>query len=163
MDHGSQHKKIAVIAILALAAGLFAGLALSPSRAFANAFTDFFGKVFSPIYATQSPTNPSNLSSGSAAAVPLYAPTDDYETAVVNAVKAVSPAVVSITISENVPVLEQCPSDPFSNLPPDLRQLFGNDMPGFTQPCNTGKTQLQAVGGGSGFIISSDLLFGAYE
>jgi serine protease Do len=85
----------------------------------------------------------------------LYAPTNDYETAVVAAVKKASPAVVSIVISEQVPIVEQCPYNPFGNLPPEFQQFFGN-TPDMTQPCDTGKTQLQEVGGGSGFIISSD-------
>lgn len=98
----------------------------------------------------------SGANGSGASSTPLYAPTDAYESAVVNAVKAASPAVVSITISENVPVVEQCPYNPFGNLPPDMQQLFGQDMPNMTQPCSTGQTQLQQVGGGSGFIISSD-------
>lgn len=84
---------------------------------------------------------------------PAYKPVEAYENAVVAAVKKASPAVVSITISKNVPVLENCAS-PFSGLPPEFRQFF--DMPQFTVPCDTGKTQLQEVGGGSGFIVSSD-------
>lgn len=87
--------------------------------------------------------------------VPLYAPTNDYEAAVVAAVKKASPAVVSIVISEQVPIVEQCPYNPFGDLPPEFQQFFGN-TPDMTQPCDTGKTQLQEVGGGSGFIISSD-------
>lgn len=85
----------------------------------------------------------------------LYAPTNDYEAAVIDAVKKASPAVVSIVISEQVPIVEQCPYNPFGNLPPEFQQFFGN-MPDMTQPCDTGQTQLQEVGGGSGFIISSD-------
>jgi len=94
---------------------------------------------------------PSSISSSTA----LYAPTNDYEAAVINAVKKASPAVVSIVISEQVPILEQCPYNPFGDLPPEFQQFFGN-TPDMTQPCNTGKTQLQEVGGGSGFIISPD-------
>ena len=85
----------------------------------------------------------------------LYAPTNDYEAAVIAAVKKASPAVVSIVISEQVPIVEQCPYNPFGDLPPEFQQFFGN-TPDMTQPCDTGKTQLQEVGGGSGFIISSD-------
>ncbi len=85
----------------------------------------------------------------------LYKPVADYEGAVIAAVKKVSPAVVSITISKNVPILEQCPGNPFGNIPPEFRGFFG-DLPDFSVPCNSGKTELQEVGGGSGFIISSD-------
>jgi serine protease Do len=85
----------------------------------------------------------------------LYAPTNDYEAAVIGAVKKASPAVVSIVISEQVPIVEQCPYNPFGNLPPEFQQFFGN-TPDMTQQCDTGQTQLQEVGGGSGFIISQD-------
>lgn len=89
-----------------------------------------------------------------------YQPADQYEADVMAAVQKASPAVVSITISEDVPVIENCPyNNPFSDIPPEFQQFFGNglnfDFPTST-PCTTGKTQLQAVGGGSGFIISSD-------
>lgn len=86
-----------------------------------------------------------------------YQPADQYEADVIAATQKASPAVVSITISENVPVVENCPYDPYSDLPQQFQQFFGggdgNDM---TVPCDTGQTQLQEVGGGSGFIISSD-------
>jgi len=148
-----ENKKTIVIAALMLAVGVIAGFSFHPTQVSANAITDFFGRLFAPGTSTTPATGTNSPNTNPA---PLYAPTNDYETAVVNAVKAASPAVVSITISENVPVVENCPYNPFGNLPSDLQQLFGNDMPGMTQPCDTGKTQLQAIGGGSGFIISSD-------
>ena len=86
----------------------------------------------------------------------LYQPAVNYEQAVVDAAKKTSPTVVSIIISKNVPIVEQCPYNPFGNLPPEFQQFFGNGSSGFTEPCDTGKTQLQEIGGGSGFIISSD-------
>ncbi len=141
MDSG---KKTTAIIAAALGAGLLLGLALGTPAAQANGVGDFFSKLFSlpfPVspYPASSPSSPSST-------VPLYKQVVDYESAVVNAVKEASPAVVSIIISKQVPIVEQCPYNPFG---------FG-DFPGFTQPCSTGKTQLQQVGGGSGFIISSD-------
>ena len=85
----------------------------------------------------------------------LYAPTNDYEAAVMGAVHNALPSVVSIVISEQVPVVSQCQYDPFGNLPSQLQPLFGGGS-AFTVPCNTGKTQLQEVGGGTGFIVSPD-------
>jgi len=85
--------------------------------------------------------------------VEIYKPLD-YEDKVISAVKSASPAVVAITVSKNVPIIEQCPYNPFSNLPPEFQQFFGQDIQ-FYQPCQKG-TKLQEVGGGSGFIISSD-------
>jgi serine protease Do len=86
---------------------------------------------------------------------PLYKPVVDYEQAVINAVKRISPSVVSITISKNVPIIEQCPYNPFSDLPEDIQKFFGWRFPEFYMPCEKGK-KLQQVGSGSGFIISQD-------
>lgn len=119
------------------------------SLAQANFLNDFFGKFF-PSLLPQPMSTPT-------APVTLYKPAVDYENLVVGAVKRASPAVVAITISKNVPVIEQCQgSNPFSELPPEFQQFFGNNLPQLTVPCDTGKKQLQEVGGGSGFIISSD-------
>lgn len=105
----------------------------------------FFGNLFKNLF---SPGATSTVEQ-----VPPYKPVQEYESAVTQAVKKASPAVVSITISKNVPVLENCAS-PFSDLPPEFRQFF--DLPQLTIPCDNGKTQLQEVGGGSGFIVSPD-------
>src|SRR5579864_3138104 len=116
-----QRKKIAVVAALALAAGVFIGLAVNPPQARANAVTDFFNKLLSPFFVQSSGTAPTVQSP---APVPLYQPVIDYEQAVVDAVKKASPAVVSIVISKNVPIVEQCPYNPFGNLPPEFQQFF---------------------------------------
>lgn len=89
--------------------------------------------------------------------VPLYKPAIDYENAVVKAVEIASPAVVSIVISKDVPVIEQCPYNPFSDLPSEFQDFFGFPGGGFQfyQPCQKG-TEKKEVGGGTGFIISSD-------
>ncbi|MFH0890641.1 MAG: trypsin-like peptidase domain-containing protein [Candidatus Liptonbacteria bacterium] len=91
--------------------------------------------------------------------IPLYKPALDYEKAIVAAVKKSAPAVVAITVSKNVPTLENCkisPYSPFSDLPPEFQEFFGGGLPQFNrQECEQG-TKLQEVGGGSGFIISTD-------
>ncbi len=68
------------------------------------------------------------------------------EDEVISAVKNASPAVVSIIISKNLPLYEECYINPFSDL-----------FPGFQIPqmCQKG-TKLQEIGGGSGFIVSSE-------
>lgn len=86
--------------------------------------------------------------------IPLYKPVIDYEEAVVGAVEKASPSVVSIVISKDLPVIEQCPYNPFGDLPPEFRDFFGGGFE-FSQPCQKG-TKRQEVGGGSGFIVSSD-------
>jgi serine protease Do len=96
-----------------------------------------------------------------ASSTSAYQPADQYESDVMAATKKASPAVVSITISENVPIVENCPIDPLSNVPQEFQQFF-SDGSGFSfsfstsTSCDTGKTKLEEVGGGSGFIISSD-------
>lgn len=86
---------------------------------------------------------------------PLYKPVLDYENAVIAAVEKSMPAVVSITVSKLVPILENCRVNPFGDLPGGFGDFFGDDF-FFSQPCDTGKKELQEVGGGSGFIVSSD-------
>lgn len=62
------------------------------------------------------------------------------EQAVINVVKKVSPSVVSIILTKDLPVFEEYWSSPFQFFP-EYRQKG---------------TQEQKIGGGSGFIISSD-------
>lgn len=87
--------------------------------------------------------------------VALYKPALDYEDAVIAAVEKSMPAVVSITVSKLVPILENCRYNPFGDLPDGFGGFFGDEF-FFSQPCDTGKKELQEVGGGSGFIVSSD-------
>ncbi len=152
MNPNNDRKKIAGLVAAVLVAGLLLGVAVSAPNARANAVTDFFTNLFSPSSNSSSPAGGSANSSTPS----LYQPVVEYEQSVVNAVKTASPAVVSIIISEQVPIVEQCPYNPFGDLPPQFQQFFGNGGTGLTQPCDTGQTQLQQVGGGSGFIISSD-------
>jgi len=146
-------KKILVVVALSLLVGLVLGSFVNAPQAKANFLGDFFKGLISPFSGKPAATTTTLPVSQN---VPLYKPVIDYEQAVVGAVKKASPAVVSITISKNVPVIENCPQNPWSDLPPEYQQFFGNDFPQFSAPCDTGKTKLQEVGGGSGFIISSD-------
>ncbi|MBU6500381.1 MAG: trypsin-like peptidase domain-containing protein [Patescibacteria group bacterium] len=159
-----ENKKFLGFLALGLATGLFFGGFINAQPAKANFFNDFFNNLISPFLGGIS-TSTQMFGGGNATgtvpptdnnSVSPYKPVVDYEKAVVDAVKKASPAVVSITISKNVPIIENCPQNSFGNLPPEFQQFFGNDLPQFSVPCDTGKTQLQEVGGGSGFIISSD-------
>jgi serine protease Do len=143
MDNNARKISLVVLVLIILA--VFAGIYWKRPQ------PEPLGALWNNIVHPFSHAFPSATTSSSTA---LYAPDDAYEGDVISAVKAASPAVVSITISENVPVVEDCPTDPYSDLPSQFQQLFGNDFP--TTQCDTGKTQLQEVGGGSGFIISSD-------
>lgn len=77
-----------------------------------------------------------------------FTPSSSHEDAIVNVVKQAQPAVVSIVISKDVPVIERYYSEnPFGNFfgfPFQLPQLRQNG------------TQKQEIGGGSGFLVSPD-------
>jgi serine protease Do len=85
--------------------------------------------------------NSSNNSSGQTFNVPSE------ESAVIQAVKTDSPAVVSIIISKNVPQYQDFFSDPFFD-------PFGFQQQQPQQ--NQNGNQKQEIGAGSGFIVSSD-------
>lgn len=71
------------------------------------------------------------------------------ESAVITAVNSVQPAVVSIIISKDVPTYEQYFQDPFGS---GMNSPFGFQIPEYRQ----NGTEKQEIGGGSGFIITSD-------
>lgn len=77
-----------------------------------------------------------------------YVSSVSYEQAIIDAAKKVSPSVVSIIISKNLPVYEQQFVNPFSDLFPE----FDFQVP---QQVQRG-TQYQEIGAGSGFIVSAD-------
>jgi len=81
-----------------------------------------------------------------------YIPPEEYESRIIKVVKRASPAVVSITVTKNVPVIERYYTNPFGD-DPFFKQFFGEEfqIPQFRQK----GTQKQEVGGGSGFIISA--------
>lgn len=85
--------------------------------------------------------------------IPSYESTDKHEEAIVRAVERAAPAVVSVIVTKDLPVIENCPINPFADLPPQFREFFGPfEIQG---QCERG-TRKQEVGGGSGFIVSED-------
>ena len=75
-----------------------------------------------------------------------------HEERIVRVAERVEPSVVSIVISKDVPILEKYYYDPFSQ----YRSYFGYDF-GYLVPQYRQKgTQHVEVGGGTGFIVSSD-------
>jgi serine protease Do len=82
----------------------------------------------------------------------------DEESAVINAVDKVSPAVVSIIVSKDLPKIDPNSFQPFGS--DFFRQFFGDSFNfGPSVPQNTpnsGGTQKTEIGGGSGFIMTSD-------
>lgn len=132
--------------------------ALAQTSGQANLFQDFLNRflpksVFEKLNESPGQTGESKTEEP----VQLYKPAIDYEQAVIAAVEKASPAVVSIIISKDLPVIEQCPYNPFGNLPPEFNQFFDfGPFQQFNQPCAKGKTKHQEVGGGSGFIVSDN-------
>lgn len=87
-----------------------------------------------------------------------YSSPHAYEDAIIDAVAQASPAVVSIVITKDLPIIERCPYNPFGNLPPEFQDFFGFGFGSpfqFDQPCQKGSRR-QEVGGGTGFIVSAD-------
>ncbi len=80
-----------------------------------------------------------------------YVPQTSYEQKIINVVKDASPAVVSIVITKDVPIIEQSFIDPFE-------EFFGERSPfQFQIPQQQQRgTEKKEVGGGSGFIVSAD-------
>ena len=73
---------------------------------------------------------------------------------VVAAVKRAAPAVVSVVVSKDVPVVEQFFVDPFAG-DPFLEQFFGDSGIRVPQLRQRG-TRRQDVGFGTGFVVSAD-------
>jgi len=144
-----QHKTISLALTAFIVLGVFILTLVNASASHAGVLQDFYNSItrdFGLNKITQN-NNTNTLQ-------PIPPTVNDYEQATINAVKRNTPAVVSIVISKDLPVIEQCPYNPFSNLPPEFQQFFGGGAQ-FYQQCQKG-TKKQEVGGGSGFIISSD-------
>jgi len=120
---------IVLFALLGFTVGLFPGNYLS------SYFQDPEGES-SPSF-TQNNSQP----------MPAYVPQTTQEEAVISAVKKYSPAVASIIISKDVPVMEEYYYNPFGDDSP-----LDVQIPGYRQK----GTEKQEVGGGTGFFISSD-------
>ncbi len=146
-----QKKFLVGIIVAGLVGGIFGSL-VSSGSAHASVFSD----VWNFLNGTPSSAGTVAANANATSTSTPYTSANSYEQAVVQAVKDASPSVVSIVISKDLPVIEQCPYNPFSNLPPGFQDFFGNGSAlQFTQPCQKG-TQMQEVGGGSGFIVSSN-------
>src|SRR5262245_21027658 len=72
-----------------------------------------------------------------------------YDTQVISVVKEASPAVVSIIVSKDVPVVERY----FENVPSPFEDFFGSSRFNFQVPrYRQNGTEKQEIGGGSGFL-----------
>ncbi|TSC96892.1 MAG: hypothetical protein Athens071426_392 [Parcubacteria group bacterium Athens0714_26] len=142
------------LVVIVIVAGTVSFLASSPF-AHANFITDFLNKYFPSLQgnSSQSPSTEKVIQNIQGQQAP-YKFSDVHEEAIISAVEQASPSVVSIVISKYLPVIEQCPANPFGDLPPEFQEFFGGGFQ-FSVPCQKG-AELKEVGGGSGFIISAD-------
>ena len=92
------------------------------------------------------------ISGTSIATKGIYLPQTTQEEAIIKVVKDVSPAVVSIVITKDVPIFEQYYVNPFQ----EFEEFFGQPLqlrvPQFRQK----GTEKKEIGGGTGFIVSED-------
>ncbi len=139
-----KNKTFLVVCFIIIAAlfGFAAGTA--SSGYYYNQIRDFFSKIRIelPIISNQS-----QIIEKERVVEKEYVPQTSQEEAVIKVVKDVSPSVVSIIITKNLPVYEQYFVNPFGEGSP-----FNIEIPQIRQK----GTQQQEVGGGSGFIISED-------
>lgn len=80
-----------------------------------------------------------------------YIPQSTQEEKIIDAVKNASPAVVSIVITKDVPIIERFFEDPFEDFF-DPSSPFSFQVPQFRER----GTEKREIGGGSGFLISAD-------
>lgn len=110
-------------------------------------FSGFVGGMFGRSFVSRSEAQPlKNITEDK-----KYIEESDY----ISAIQKVSPAVVSIIESKSLQTYYQQPmmffqGDPFFN------QFFNQQMPQRQAPQKQGTTKKQKVGGGSGFIVTSD-------
>lgn len=81
-----------------------------------------------------------------------YLPQTTQEESIIKAVEEVSPAVVSIVVTKDVPIMEQYYYNPFQG----FEQFFGDSLQFQVPQYREKGTEKQNVGGGTGFIISEE-------
>jgi serine protease Do len=81
-----------------------------------------------------------------------YVPQTTQEESVIKAVKDFSPAVVSIVITKDVPIMEEYYVNPFQQ----FEQFFGQPLQLQIPQYRQNGTTTEEIGGGTGFIISED-------
>lgn len=81
-----------------------------------------------------------------------YLPQTTEEMKVIKAVEEVSPAVVSIIVSKDLPIIEEYYKNPFEEFKEFFSQPFEFQIPQYRQK----GVEKKEIGGGTGFIVSED-------
>lgn len=150
LNHESRKLFIAILIISILVSSFFGAATGFLAGNLAGVKFDSVGKIVKDIVTGKKITPPEGKQGGEKVV------TVSEESAVVSAVEKVSPAVVSIIITKDLPKIEQY------NLFGDdfFKQFFGDDFGGgfnFNIPqYRQNGTEKQEVGGGTGFIVSAD-------
>lgn len=140
---------------------IFLGLVLfSSSKILAQTnavWENIFKQLFNPPkIVTSSISTPNFLNVSQQTPNPSLVLLPYLEKEITSVVEKVSPSVVSIVISKYVPVIEKYYSNPFEEfeIPPELKPFFQFEfqIPRYRQK----GYEKEEVGGGTGFIISSD-------
>jgi len=122
-----------------------------------NKFLDLLRNLLQQKVTTSTPTDNLEQSFQSPARPEtFYKPVIEYEKAITSVIERTSPAVVSLIISKDVPVLERYYINPFDDeslpIPDQFKELFQFQIPEYRQR----GTEKRKIGGGSGFLISQD-------
>jgi len=81
-----------------------------------------------------------------------YSPQTDHEKKIIEIARSSQPAVVSIIVVKEIPLLERYYYSPFEEFPEELKPFFEFKIPGYRKK----GTKKQEIGGGTGFFVSSD-------
>lgn len=138
-------KKLFTFGLVVAVISSIATISLLQVTAHANVLDDLFGGFFEK--------GASEGVSSTPVQEKQYESSISYEDAIIGTVEKSAPGVISIIVSKDLPVIENCAIDPFGNLPPEFKNFFGPFA--FNTPCEKG-TKNQEIGGGSGFIVSAD-------
>lgn len=116
-------------------------------------FKDYLQPLFKNFFSEFQP-QPQSHGQSSTSSPQAYSPQTSQEKAVIEVVKKVSPSVVSIIITKDLPVYKEYYENPFEG----FEEFFGEEpffefkIPQYRQE----GTEKKTIGGGTGFIISED-------
>jgi len=133
---GGNFKFLIISVIISSFFGFIAG-AISGSYFYSGKVNEYLSKINNALYNTQNKE---------------YIPQTTQEESIIKAVKEVSPAVVSIIITKDVPIMEEYFINPFQ----EFEQFFGQSPQIQIPQYRQNGTEKKEIGGGTGFIISED-------